>query len=244
MKYLLIILFSVQMLSASEWDIYLQEGNKAYSAGNYEDAVSHYLKIIENKFESGELYYNLGNAYYKMDEIGRSIYYYEKALNFIEGDEALEQNLKIARLKIIDKIEPIPRLFIWNWIDSIMKNLSIENWGWLSLALFFLVAIIFSLYILFAKRILFQFSWIFLVFFSISLIIFITRIYLFESSEFGIIFEKKISVMSEPNLGAAELFILHEGTKIKINRQLNDWIEVSIADGKTGWCKSDQVGII
>ena len=74
--------------------------------------------------------------------------------------------------------------------------------------------------------------------------VFIGRIYLFESIEFGVIFEKKVAVMSEPNLGASEVFILHEGTKIKINRKLNDWFEISIADGKTGWCRSNSIGII
>jgi len=244
MKYILIILLSFQMLSASEWDVYLKEGNNAYSEGKYEDAVTQYLKILENDFESGELYFNLGNANYKLDEIGKSIFYYEKAKKFIEGDEALEQNLKIARLKIIDKIDPVPKLFIWVWIDSVIHLISIEYWGWISLALFCLTAIIFALYILFAKRLLFRFSWIFMILFSISVVIFIGRIYLFETNEFGIIFETKIAVMSEPNLGAAEVFILHEGTKIKVNRKLNDWIEISIADGKTGWCRANSVGII
>ena len=244
MKYILVFTFLIQSVFASEWDVYLKEGNKAYSEGNYEEAVVHYSKIIDNNIESGELFFNLGNAYYKLDEIGKSIYYYEKSLNFIEGDESLDQNIKIARLKIIDKIEPIPKLFIFEWIDSIMRILSIENWGWLSLILFFFVAVIFSLYLLITKRILFQFSWIFLILFSISIIVFVSRIYLFESYQFGIIFEKKIAVMSEPNLGASEVFILHEGTKIKINRKLNGWLEISIADGKTGWCKSNLIGII
>ena len=237
-------MLSFQVVSASEWEVYLKEGNKAYSDGKYEDAITYYSKILENDFESGELYFNFGNTYYKLDEIGKSIYYYEKALKFIEGDEALEQNLKIARLKIIDKIEPIPKLFIWVWIDSVIHLLSIENWGWISLSLFCITAIIFSLYILFAKRILFRFSLIILILFSISVVIFIGRIYLFETNEFGIIFETKIAVMSEPNLGASEIFILHEGTKVKVNRKLNDWLEISIADGKTGWCKTNSVGII
>ena len=244
MKYILIILLSFQMLAASEWDVYLNEGNKAYSDGKYEDAIIHYSKILENDFESGELYFNLGNAHYKLDEIGKSIYYYEKALKFIEGDEALEQNLKIARLKIIDKIEPIPKLFIWVWIDSVIHLLSVEDWGWISLILFCITAIIFSLYILFIKRLLFRFSWIFLILFSISIVIFIGRIYLFETNEFGIIFETKVAVMSEPNLGASEVFILHEGTKVQVNRELNDWLEISIADGKTGWCRANSIGII
>ena len=106
-------MLSFQVVSASEWDVYLKEGNKAYSEGKYEDALTYYSKILKNDFEGGELYFNLGNTYYKLDEIGKSIYYYEKALKFIEGDETLEQNLEIARLKIIDKIEPIPKLFIW-----------------------------------------------------------------------------------------------------------------------------------
>jgi len=136
MKYLILILLFIQVIQASEWDVYLTEGNKAYSDGNYENAVMHYSKILENDFESGELYFNLGNAYYKLNEIGNSIYYYEKALKFIEGDEALEQNLKIARLKIIDKIDPVPKLFIWVWIDSVIHLLSIEYWGWISWAFF------------------------------------------------------------------------------------------------------------
>lgn len=244
MKYLLTILFFTQMLSASEWDIYFKEGNKAYSDGKYEDAILQYSKILENNFESGELYFNLGNAYYKLNEIGKAIYYYEKAQKFLEGDEALNQNLSIAQLKIIDKIEPIPRLFIWDWIDNFIRILSIENWGWISLLLFLLTAIVFSLYILFVKGIFFRFSWIFMIFFTIAIVIFVGRIYLFESNEFGIIFEKKIAVVSEPNLGASEVFILHEGTKVKVNEKRADWYEISLADGKTGWCKANSIGII
>jgi tetratricopeptide (TPR) repeat protein len=244
MKYILIFIFFIQTVFASQWNVYLQEGNKAYSEGRYEDAIENYSKIIDNNIESGEVFFNLGNAYYKLDEIGKSIYYYEKSLNYIDGDEALDQNLKIARLKIIDKIEPIPKLFIFEWMESTMRILSLEYWGWLSLILFFSMALIFSLYILFTKPILFRLSWIFFILFSISMLIFVGRIYEFESTEFGIIFEKKVDVMSEPNLGASELFILHEGTKIKINRKLNDWVEISIADGKTGWCKFNVFGII
>jgi tetratricopeptide (TPR) repeat protein len=244
MKKIILVLLLIQPVFASEWDIYFKEGNKAYSNGKYEDAIMHYSKILENGVASGELYYNLGNAYYKLDEIGKSIYYYEKAKLYIEGDEALEQNLSIARLKIVDEIEPIPRLFIWDWVDNIMQILSIEHWGWVTLMLFIAMAIMFSLYMLYTKKMLFRLSWIFLIFFSITLVFFVAKIYIFESNKFGIIFDNKIDVMSEPNLGAAELFILHEGTKVKINRILNDWYEISIADGKTGWCKANSIGVI
>ena len=244
MKKLLLILLLIQPLVASEWDIYFDEGNKAYSKGNYEDAVMHYTKILENGRESGELYFNLGNAYYKMDQIGKSIYYYEKASVFIEGDEALNQNLNIARLKIIDKIEPIPKLFIWIWIDGLLQFLSIENWGWLALFLFILMSVIYAFYILYSKKSLFRMSWILLIIFAFVIVVFITKIYIFETNDFGIIFEKKVAVMSEPNIGASELFILHEGTKVKINRSLDNWYEISIADGKTGWCQAGAIGII
>jgi hypothetical protein len=86
--------------------------------------------------------------------------------------------------------------------------------------------------------------WIFAITGFISLIIYTGRIYEFETTQYGIIFDKKISIVSEPGLGASELFILHEGTKVKINRSTSDWYEITIADGKTGWCKSRSIGII
>jgi len=245
MKYTLIsLLLLIQTAFASEWDQYFKDGNEAYAEGKYDVAVNQYLKILDNNIESGELFLNLGNAYYKLDEIGRAILYYEKASDFLNGDESLNQNLQIARLKIIDEIEPVPKLFFYSWWDEMIHILSIENIGWLTLIFFFLFAVIISVYVVFGRRFLLKFVWILGVICCLFIIIYAGRIYEFETTQFGIIFDKKISVVSEPGLGSSELFILHEGTKVKINRTIDDWFEITIADGKTGWCKSRSIGII
>jgi len=233
-----------QLTLASEWDEYFKSGNQAYNEGNYETAITEYQKIIDYGIESGEVYFNLGNAYYKINEIGRAILFYEKAQKFLEGDEALQQNLKIASLKIIDKIEPIPELFINAWWKKLIHLISIESLGWLSLISFVLFSQFLALYIIYRKKMFSRTMWIFSIICVIIFVVYIGRIYEFETTQFGIIFDKKISVVSEPGLGASELFILHEGTKVMINRTTGDWYEVTIADGKTGWCKSQSIGII
>lgn len=244
MKYIVLLLFLFQSAIASEWNNHFEAGNKAYKDGKYEESINHYMKIIDNNIESGEVFFNLGNAYYKLDEIGRAILYFEKAEKYLAGDEALQQNLQIARLKIIDEIEPIPKLFLVNWWEKTTHILNLENFGWLTLFLFVFFIIMISLYILLRKRLFFRMVWISAILLCLSLLFYSSRIYEFETTKYGIIFDKKISVVSEPGLGASELFILHEGTKVKINRMIDDWYEITIADGKTGWCKSYSIGII
>lgn len=244
MKYVVILLFLINLLTAAEWNQYFVEGNKFYADGKYEEAIEQYNKILSVNMEAGEVYFNLGNCYYKLDQIGQSILYYEKAKKYLAGDEALEQNLRIAQLKTIDEIEPIPKLFLVVWWEKTIHLLSIENLGWITLFLFIISSIFISLNIIMRKRLLRRLIWISLIFLFLFVIIYAGRIYEFETTKFGVIFDKKISVKSEPSLGAAELFILHEGTKVKINRDIDDWYEITIADGKTGWCKSHSLGII
>lgn len=244
MKHVIILLLLINSLISAEWDQYFTQGNQAYADGKYEEAIEYYDKILEKNIVSGEVYFNLGNCYYKLDQIGQSILYYEKAKKYLSGDEALEQNLKIAQLKTIDEIEPIPKLFLVNWWEKIINLLSINRLGWITLILFIITSVFISLFILMRRRFWLRLIWISVIFLTVFIIIYAGRIYEVETTKFGIIFDNKISIKSEPNLGAAELFILHEGTKVKINRDIDDWIEITIADGKTGWCKSHSIGII
>jgi tetratricopeptide (TPR) repeat protein len=231
-------------ISAGEWDDYFKNANQAYSEGKYQEAISNYENIIKLGKESGEVYFNLANSYYKMDEIGQAILYYEKAAHYLEGDEALAQNLKIARLKIVDKIQPIPRLFIVEWWEKILHSFSINVYAWLSLGLFTFLLLFIILYVIFNKYILRKFVWILSVLFIIILTLFISRIYESETQKFAIILADKVSVAGEPNLNSTEVFILHEGTKVQIIRTIGDWAEITIADGKAGWLRLNSLGVI
>ena len=232
------------MLFAQDPVLLFEEANRIYAQGDYQSAVDLYLKIIEQGVESGEVYFNLGNAYYKLDQIGFSILYYEKAKKYIEGDPALEQNLALARLKIVDKIDSIPKIFIEEWWYEVLHFTSINTMLWISFSLFTLSVLLLIIQILYNRPIFRRVMWILISIFLIIALLSVSRIYEFETSEFGVILEEKVSVFSEPGLGGTEVFILHEGTKVSINRGLDDWYEISIPDGKTGWLRSNTLETI
>ncbi|TFH01654.1 MAG: tetratricopeptide repeat protein [Calditrichales bacterium] len=218
--------------------------NRAYTEGRYQEAVEGYLKILDQKIESGEVFFNLGNAYYKLGQIGPALLYYEKARKYLEGDPGLEQNIELAQLKIVDEIEEIPKIFFEIWWLKLTHMVSIHTMLWFTLGCFTLfIALIITL-MLKNYRILYRLVWTVSVAFVLLFIITAGQIYEFETSRFGIILAQKVSVQSEPGLSATEVFILHEGTRVKVNREFNDWLEITIADGKTGWMPAASLGTI
>ena len=245
--YLLLILLFVATFSlvhAQDPAVSFNEANKAYAEGNYQSAIELYSTILNQGIESGEVYFNLGNAYFKINEIGRAILNYEKAGKFIEGDPALEQNLQLSRLRIVDKIEPIPELFIVEWWSTLTHLLSLKTLLWLCLTVFSILMLLIIMNLLYRNQYFRRLIWTTL---ALSLLIFIVTfslIYEFETTQFGVILEEKVSVVSEPDISGTEVFILHEGTKVKINRTLNDWLEISIPDGKTGWLREISLEVI
>lgn len=246
-QYIQIVVFFLcgfAAVQAQNSEYLFEKANRVYAEGDYQSAVDQYLKIVEQGVESGEVYFNLGNAYYKLNQIGPSILYYEKARKFIEGDPALEQNLKLVQLKIVDKIDTIPKIFIEEWWSELIHFTSIDTMLWLCLSLFSLSIALIILQILFRNALLRRLIWISLSFFLIMAMLAVSQIYEFETSDFGIILTGKVSVLSEPGLSGTEVFILHEGTKVSINRVLDEWYEISISDGKTGWLKSNTLETI
>jgi tetratricopeptide (TPR) repeat protein len=231
-------------LVAQSADYNFEKANLAYADGKYPEAVELYEQIIQDGFESGEVYFNLGNSYYKLNEIGKSILYFEKATIYLPRDESLNQNLSIARLKVVDKIDSIPKLFLEIWWNRATQIFSINMFCWLTLILFILTLSIISIYIIFAINIFKRLIWVFSILFFLILILTVGKIYQFETLEFGVILDNKISVVSEPSISGTEVFILHEGTKVQINRSLAGWFEISLADGKTGWLKATSLGMI
>jgi hypothetical protein len=236
--------FGITSLLAQDLDTRFNQANKAYADEDYQQAIELYSNILGEGLESGEVFFNLGNAYYKINDLGRAILNYEKARKYIDGDPALEQNLKLAQLRIVDKIEPIPQLFIVEWWTTLMQIFSLDTLLWLTFTLFSLVALFIMGLLMYSKRIFYRLIWIASILFILFFVITTSVIYEFETTKFGVILEKKVSVVSEPDSDGTEVFILHEGTKVKINRTLNDWMEISIPDGKIGWLKQSALAVI
>jgi tetratricopeptide (TPR) repeat protein len=221
-----------------------EEANQAYASGDYQNAIVLYQQILQQGIESGEVFFNLGNAYYKQNMIGLAILNYEKSRKYLEGDAALEQNLQLARLKIVDEIDEIPKLFIDIWWYEISHLVSMNALLWLTLFLFTLFIITLIMQLFLKRRTMRKFVWISFSVFIFILILTIGQIYEFETSSFGVILEQKVSVVSAPDEDGTEVFILHEGTKVQVNREMGEWMEITIPDGKTGWMKSSHLGLI
>ena len=244
---ILLIILSVSLLFADQAADNFSKANALYSNGDFKKAIELYEDILKEGKGSGELYYNLGNAYYKTGNIGKARLNYERALFFMEGDEALNQNLQLLKLKLVDQIEEPPRLFISVWWENIINFINLKTLSHIVLGLFILTLLFLALFMHYRKRgrirmksvfILTLFIWLF------SVIIWLNKIYLFETENYGVILSSTVTVYAEPSQETTELFVIHEGTKVQVQRSSHQWYEIRLADGKTGWLLQDNLEII
>ena len=232
---------SASPTSAEHWEA----GNKHYIEGNFDKAVEEYHAILDGGEYSMKLYYNLANAYFKLGNIGKSILYYNKALRIAPSEEDVRHNLAIAEAQTKDRIAVVPEFFLNRWLRTMRNSMSCTAWSALSLvALGVLLA--FALLFLLASRI----RWRKLGFYGAlccaTLFVTLTsfavssRNDMLERDE-AIVMGSAISVKSSPDASATDLFVLHEGTKVKVLTEVDEWCEVVIADGKKGWTLKNNV---
>ena len=218
------------------------EGNTFYKTENYSRAVEVYLAIEEQGFESADLYFNIGNCYYKMNKVAPSIYYYEKALKRDPNYEDAQFNQSFAQRMSIDAIEELPKTFLQRFQENVILKFTYETWAIISVIASFLMALLFLLYYFSGgtKTKLAFFNTAILAFFVLVVTVF------FAYQNYGvtskdrpaIIFAEATEIKNAPTPSGEEVFELHEGTKVQILDELDDWKKIKIADGKTGWIPS------
>jgi len=239
--YLLFICFF--SLSAQNKDLF-QEANTAYNEGNYSEAIHNYERILENGETSAELYYNLANAYYKINQLAPSVYFYEKALQLNPGDSDAKNNLEFAQRMLIDEIEEVPKTGLSKIINKLISVLSFNGWAWTAVIGSGLFAAFFLLYYFSnssrRKRLFFTTS-IIALFIMFSALIFVYQQQEYQkNSQFAIIFSEEAIIRNEPTLRSNEILTLHEGTKVKILETFQNWIKFELANEIQGWMdKSD-----
>lgn len=219
-----------------------QRGNSLYNQEKYQEAIDAYNTILDTGQESASLYFNLGNAHYKLSNVGFSIFYYEKALKLTPNDEDIKNNLAFAKKATIDAIDIIPEGFISKTVKKFTNMFSFDRWAWFSVICTILFVVLFILYytthISSKKRLFFVSSWLLLIF-GLFGVFFAFKQYNFnKNNQFAIIFVQETMIKSEPNLRSEEVFELHEGTKVKVTETVNDWKKIKLADGKIGWIPS------
>ena len=226
----LIFLFS---LNLNGNDSLFVSANSDYANQEYNSAIKKYNLILSYNLESPELYYNLANSFFKINEIHQAIYYYEKALKIKPDFDDAKENLEICNLQLIDKIEEIPELMITSLYNNIINFLSLKNWIYLTLIFIWVSLIIFS-YNSFVKKN--KKSVLYLVIFSFFLFFITTKKYNQNINvKEAIIYSSVINVMSAPSEQSTNLFSLHIGTKVRIEDQIENWVNIRIANGKKGW---------
>lgn len=234
--------------SAADKDEVFSQANQLYEAGNYEQAIASYQSIIETTGPTANLYYNLGDAYYRMGEIGKSLVYFERAYRMNPADRDTRENLDFVYSKTEDHIEEIPQFMLVRWWNSLVQILSLRGWKIvfvLVLSLFWISFVIFRLsrdYMF--RKVSFISTLSILAIFIFVIGLTISSYSLSKSHNQAIVTAPMTVVKGSPDGGSVDKFILHEGTKVKISDEVDSWYKISIADGSKGWMPIQDVTII
>lgn len=221
------------------------EADSAYARGLYQQAIKDYEQLLKGG-ASADLYYNLGNAYYRSENITQAVLNYERALLLSPGDRDIRFNLQMARSKTIDKIVPESEMFFITWYHSLVNLMSVDGWAWLSIVSLALV-IILSLLYLFASPV-----WLRKIGFfggTFLLVVFVLANILAWQQKQNLLYRKgaivmtpSVTVKGAPASNGTNLFILHEGTKVEIvDDAMKEWKKIHLADGKEGWIESKRI---
>ena len=226
------------------WD----EANTAYVNANYPRAIELYHSIEDQGLASAKLYYNMGNAYFKTDDMGHAILYYNKALRLSPGDQDIRYNLDVANSYTKDRIQVVPELFLTRWIRSVRQTISGNAWAVLSLVFFAVMLVAVMAYML-VHSLLFRKIGFFATIVSLLLFVITTSFAVTErrhatSPTEAIVMRASVSVKAAPEKNSTDMFVLHEGTKVRVGNSVEGWIEVTIADGNKGWLEERTIEMI
>lgn len=236
-----VVMKAAEPTSADRWEA----GNKAYIEGNYDKAIEEYIAILDGGEYSMKLYYNLANAYFKTGANGKAILYYNKALRLAPSQEDIRHNLALAEAQTKDRIAVVPEFFLNRWMRTIRNSMSCTAWSVLSIASFALV-LAFGLLFLLASRLGIRKTGFYGALVALLFMIATTSFAISSRNDMlnheeAVVMASAISVKSSPDRSATDLFVLHEGTKVKVLTAVDEWVEVVIADGKKGWTLKNNI---
>ena len=248
MKILVIVFLFSGIISAGELENLFQKGNDHYLKGNYQETINIFESILEKGYEGKSLYYNLGNAYFRVGKIGLAILYYEKAKKLSPSDEDINHNLKFASTKIVDKIETLPKFFIFDWWENLLAFVSISGWTYAAY-LFYIIILGCIGYYYFARslrnqRFAFYTGIISTFFLVLTIVLLAVNLNRELNYKYGIVVESEVVTKFSPDQNSKDAFIVHEGLKVQAEDNVSDWIKIKLIDGKVGWLKKNSLRLI
>jgi len=233
---------------SADFKAQLDSAANCYNATKYEQAIAIYESIVAQGYVSSELYFNLGNAYYKSNKFPYAIANYERALKLNATDEDIQFNLQLANTHVVDKIEILPEFFLKSWGQSLVRALTSNQWAVLSIVSFVAALVLLLLFFLTDRPLLRRFA------FWIGLLLVVETAFTFSFSSKqkqnvlnepeAIVVTPSVVVKSSPDAIGTELFLIHEGLKIKVTNQNGEWSEIKLSDGNKGWVKTADFVVI
>ena len=223
--------------------------DSAYTHERYAEAAVIYRQLVDSMGESAQLYFNLGNCYYRQDSLARAILYYERARLLDPSDDDIRFNLEMARAKTVDKVVPASEMFFVSLFRQLVLSMSIQGWAVLAVVMFVLALLAVSLY-LFAPQLWMKKTGFTVAILALLLCIFgniaaVRQRHHIEHRTGAIIMKPSAVVKSTPSDSGTDLFILHEGTHVEIvDDSMKEWVEVHMTDGKEGWLPRKELEVI
>jgi len=240
---MIIFLFLTTGVYASEMVKTFLDGVESYKKDNYEEAISAFLKITESGIKNSALFYNLGNAYLRNNDLGHALLWYERALKLTPNDPDLKFNYEYA-LSLLkdekeDKTSPLLKiLFFWK---DLFSEMTIR---WIAISLNIIFWLILTIQVI-RKRIFFR--TVNSLIFILTIIFTLTAFHNYYESQYireAIILPDQTPVRSGLSEDSTELFLLHAGTKVKIEKENNGFVRIFFSEGKIGWIKKSEIGMI
>lgn len=229
-------------------DAFMEQGNDAYMAEDYDEALRLYRKVFQMEVESAPLYHNIGNAWYQKGHIGKAIVNYERALQISPSYAPSLHNLDIANSRIINPIEEMPLMFYQRWHNGFIRMFSADNWARMGITALFIMVLCIAMLIvshrIWRKKLFFVLAVIFLLLSILSFYAAARQHHHRYKVREVVVTEHMQHVNSAPAGRGKDLFVIYEGTKAKIINEVDGWLELRFADGNVGWVDLAAVAII
>ena len=241
-KYLLLFLFTFQFAFSINVDSVFVSANNFYEKSDFQNAINEYKKIIDSEISSSVLYYNIGNSYFKLNELGYARLYYEKAKLLDPNDVDLIYNLEILETRLVDDIPKLSSFFLIDIFKKISQTLTSSTWSLLTLIFTYLSVILISIIMLHKSK---KYRTFALNLFLISLPALIISVFFLLSNiiytkEYGILTITNSYIKTAPSSNSDNAFIINEGAKFELIDNVNKWSRIQLEDGNNGWIQNDK----
>jgi len=223
-------------------------GNAEYAKGNYAAAIAFYTKFLSIGYRSADVYYNLGNCYYRTNSIGKAILNYERAKKLAPGDADIRFNLQLANQRTSDKIVANPQLIFITWWNNFANRTSERGWG-IACIILFIISLTLILFYLMSSRLKLRQLGFWSGIFMLALCLFS---FLLANQQYNraarhntaIVMSASVTVKGAPSDSGTQLFLIHEGAKVWILKTNGSWVEIKLANGNQGWMPAADITII